>query len=175
MATLSSAVRNLPGPSRSLRSRHGPGGFPEEPWATPNTNYSFYDATTSPTGPVAGPTDQDRNLRRRRSRIFRESIADKEANWYGHHPPMELLHLPSEIPMEIETILEPSIERVQDRLVEEERVREEQRRLEKEAKLGLNDEVSLPRPTEQKGKERMVTPETRNQNHEVSTVSCFVS
>ncbi len=147
--------------------RHVPQGYTKA--SSDSADSSFYTAPPSPTDTMVGSESQRPMLQRQRSHFSNESAPDMEVKWYGYPPPLELIHLPLETSMEIETILEPSVERVQDRLVEEERLRDERRILERKRNLQSEQEVSVPRMRDQKGKERMITPEAHNKTYEVRT------
>jgi hypothetical protein len=99
----------------------------------------------------------------RQNQVLTETIHDAASGWTSFQPPQELLHVPPGTSPEIESILGASVQRLQDRLVEEDRLRDEQLRAQKQASRAGEDE---PRELNSgarmsKGKQRMTPTDVR--------------
>jgi hypothetical protein len=94
------------------------------------------------------------------------TVDEEAVDWRQFPAPQELLKLASGTAMEIESILEASVERMQDRLVEEDRVTEEKLQEELKAKYASQDGDTFLTPAisaAAKGKKPMALPQGRAQ------------
>jgi len=93
----------------------------------------------------------------RQNQILMESTHNAVSGWKIFQPPRELLNVPPGTSPEIESILGVSVERLQARLVEEDRLRDEQLRAQEQASRAGEDEPREinSRARMSKGKQRM--------------------
>lgn len=118
-------------------------------------NFPFdEDIYNAPTPPQTPPLRRKSFLsstaaNRMETRVMGDVNRD-DTDWRMHHPPLELFNIPTGTSMEIESIVEPSVDKLQNMLAEEESLRQD---------VALRHEQET-----RKGKESMVVPTGDHEN-----------